>query len=318
MNTTHRNYSEAAGDFNRLARFVIDDNANIRARSTWCLGRLVDWKWALYRNKIVIPAYCDNNAHLWFDGYGEPAGLVISESGDAGIAILTREGYRFLFEEMLLWALDAWADRGPRFSIEITEHQAPEAAVLEKNGFTQAATFWTRRFDLTGELAPHNPLEPGFTIVDMQTHPDYRAQRILRADAFRGKSDYTEEELRLELTLDDNARRGPIYHAPTDLCVMAPDGRFVAGCEALIDAHNLEADIERVCTHSAFRKRGFARAVIQACLYRLRDMGLRSAYITGYSPAAVALYGSLGAVGEQKAYVFENARAGDNSQSSAG
>ena len=31
------------------------------------------------------------------------------------------------------------------------------------------------------------------------------------------------------------------------------------------------------------------------CLVRLRDMGLRRAYITGYSPEAIALYGSLGA-----------------------
>ena len=52
---------------------------------------------------------------------------------------------------------------------------------------------------------------------------------------------------------------------------------------------------ENVCTHSSFRRRGFARAVIQECLYRLRDMGLRRAYITGYSPEAIALYGSLAA-----------------------
>jgi hypothetical protein len=32
-----------------------------------------------------------------------------------------------LFEEMLLWALDGWADRRPEFAIEITEEQAAEA-----------------------------------------------------------------------------------------------------------------------------------------------------------------------------------------------
>jgi predicted GNAT family acetyltransferase len=47
---------------------------------------------------------------------------------------------------------------------------------------------------------------------------------------------------------------------------MAEDGRFAAGAEALINAPGLEADIERVCTHSDFRKRGFARAAIQECL----------------------------------------------------
>ena len=86
---------------------------------------------------------------------------------------------------------------------------------------------------------------------------------------------------------------------------MAEDGQFVAGCEALINAHCLEADIERVCTHRNFRKRGFARAVIQECLYRLRDIGIHNTYITGYSPGAIALYGSLGAVDECGSFVYE-------------
>ena len=138
----------------------------------------------------------------------------------------------------------------------------------------------------------------------MAAHPDYRAQRILRDDAFKDCGDMTEEELRRELRFYNYGQAGPLYHAETDLCVMAPDGRFVAGCEALIDAHNLEADIERVCTHSGFRQRGFARAVIQECLRRLRAMGLQSAYITGYSQEAIALYGSLGAVEETQGFLY--------------
>lgn len=305
MNTTHRSYSESAGDFNRLARFFIDDVANVRARSTWCLGRVVDWKWAVFANKQTTPFFTDDNAHLWFDGFDNLAGFVISESGDANIAIVTRAGYRFLFEEMLCRALDAWAGRGPRFGIEITEEQGWEMAVLERHNFTRASTFWTRRFDLTGELVPRATLEPGFSIVDMSSHPDYLAQRLLRYNAFHRGAEYTADELPRALMLDEVGRRNPIYHAPTDICVMAPDGRLVAGCEALIDAHNLEADIERVCTHEAFRRRGFARAAIIECLHRLKGLGLRSAYIMGYSEGALALYGSLGAVDEQEAYEYE-------------
>jgi hypothetical protein len=33
-------------------------------------------------------------------------------------------------------------------------------------------------------------------------------------------------------------------------------------------------------------------------------MGLRSAYITGYSREAIALYGSMGAVDESRAFVY--------------
>ena len=40
---------------------------------------------------------------------------------------------------------------------------------------------------------------------------------------------------------------------------------------------------------------GSLERIVLKCLVRLRDMGLRRAYITGYSPEAIALYGSLGA-----------------------
>jgi GNAT superfamily N-acetyltransferase len=307
MKTTHRGYSEVSGDFNRLCRFVVAQNGHLRAHSTWSLGRLVDWKYGLYENKLSIAGFCDKNAHLWFDAFGELAAFAISENGDSGFAIIMAEGYRFLFEEILHWLLENWGDRGSRFATEITERQAREIAILERAGFQLESTFYTRRFDLTLESVERFPLEPGFAIVDMLGHPDYRAQRILRADAFSGKSSLTEEELRRQLQFYNHSHEGPIYHPECDLCVMAEDGRFVAGCEGLIDARNAEADVERVCTHSSFRKRGFARAVIQECLCRLRDMGLRSAYITGYSPEAIALYGSLGAVDEMKSFNYEMA-----------
>lgn len=305
MNLTHRDYSESSGDFNRLCRFIIALNAPGRPRSTWPLGRIVDWKYGLYEGKRAYPAFCDQNAHLWFDGFGELAGFALSEGGGAEFAILTLDGYRFLYAEMLDWVLETWGARGPGFNTELGEFQALEAAALEQRGFRRGSAFFTRRFDLAGDLLPRTPLEEGFTIVDMAARPDYRQQRILRDDAFQEKQ-RSEEDLQRVLLFYNYGHHGPIYHPRTDLCVMAPDGRFVAGCEALIDAHNAAAEIERVCTHSQFRKRGFARAVIQECLYRLKEMGLRSAYITGYSEAAIALYGSMGAVEEERAYVYES------------
>ena len=309
MKTTHRDYSEVNGDFNCIARFFTHNPTTRRTHTTWCLGRFVDWKYGLYTDKRSFPSFCDENAHLWFDSFGELAGFVISESGDAGFNIMTLEGYRFLYEEILQWVLEIWKERvseqGSGFSTEITEYQDWETKVLETHGFHSQSALFTRRFDLTRELVPGFALEPGFVIVDMQCHPDYRAQGILRAEAFQGKGTLSEEELNYRLKYYNHAHNGPIYHARTDLCVMAEDGTFVAGCEALINAHCLEADIERVCTHSNFRKRGFARASVQECLYRLRAMGIHNAYITGYSPEAVSLYGSLGAIDEVRSFVYE-------------
>ena len=307
MKTTHRSYDEGMGDFNRLANFIVDNNEDIRAYSTWCLGRFVDWKYGLYDNKTAVPDFCRRNAHLWFDGFSRLAGCAISENGGSDFAILTPAGYRFLFDEILHWVLANWGDRGPGLSVEITALQTMEVGILQRHGFQKKRAFYRQAFDLTQTLPPRRALEEGFTIVDMAAHPDYRAQRVLRSEAFGDRSDLTEAELRHELLFYNHSQQGPIYHPQTDLCVMAPDGRFVAGCEALIDARNGAADIERVCTHSSYRRRGFARAVIQACFHRLQAMGLGKAYITGYTPASVSLYVSLG-TGEQSAFlIFEEA-----------
>jgi ribosomal protein S18 acetylase RimI-like enzyme len=295
VQTSHRDYAEAAGDFRRVARFVTDHDAHLRRHATWCLGRFVDWRYGLWGAKPSRPDFWRENARLWFDGFGELVGLAISEEGGPEFAILTTPGHRFLFEEILGWVDAHWGDRGPGASVEVGADARVETHALTRRGFEHASSFWAFGFDLTAELASPAPLEEGFAIVDMGTSPDFRAQRLLRSDGFQGRCDLTEEEIERGLRLDARSRESPIYHPQVDLCVRAPEGLYVAGCEALIDARNASADIERVCTRAAFRRRGFARAVIRACLARLRDLGLRRAYVTGYSPAALALYGALGA-----------------------
>lgn len=309
MRTTHRDYADEAGDFGRMARLLTDDPGHVRAHTTWCLGRLADWKHGLWGDKPSIPRFCERNAHLWFDGFGELVAIAVSEDGGPQVAVLTTRGHRFLFEEALAWATETWGDRGP-LSVEITEAATVEAAALERHGFRHASTFRAFTFDLTRPLPAPPPLPEGYAIVDMGSDPDYAGLRRMRADAFGGRAELSDDELARDLELDAASRESPIYHAPTDLCVRAPDGRLVAGCEALIDARNAAADVERICTHNAFRRRGLARAVIHDCLRRLRDMGMERAYIAGYSREALALYGSLGAVEERVCRVYRNADGG--------
>ena len=165
MRTTHRSYSEVSGDFNRLSQFIVAHNCHLRTHSTWSLGRFVDWKYGLYDSKTAIAGFCDKNAQLWFDAFGELAALAISENGGPDFAVLMAEGYRFLYEEILDWVLDHWGERGPSLATEITERQAREIAILERAGFQLESTFYTRRFDLTLERVERFPLEPGFAIA---------------------------------------------------------------------------------------------------------------------------------------------------------
>ncbi len=305
MKTIHRNYDDEAGDFNLISRFIIENNSQIRNHSTWCIGRFVDWKYALWGDKFTSPGFWAQNAFLWFDGFGRLVGFAISENGGCEIAIITTEGCRFLFEEILHWTIENWGDREPALSIEITSNQKMEAEFLEGNGFQLVSSFFRSHFDLPSDLVDRYPLDDEFSIVAMKSRSDYRNQILLRQNAFAGKTEMTEEELEHIMKITNHALENPIYHSDTDLCVVARNGTFVSGCEALIDTQNLEADIERVCTHSDFRRLGLARGVIQECLYRLKEMGIKRAFITGYSEGAIALYGSLGA-GERTEYFIYN------------
>lgn len=235
MKTTHRNYSEENGDFHRLVHYFTAGPLPRRTHSTWCLGRLVDWKYALYERKRAYASFCNENAHLWFDAFGELAGFAVSEGGTADFQILTLPGYRLLYPEMLEWVLEAGRERpaqyGCGFSTEVTEFQEWEARALERCGFQREDEFFTRRFDLTGALTPRAALPEGFEMVDLHTCPDYRAQARLRANAFQKKADLSEAEMEERLRFYNRNQNSPIYHAPTDLCVRAADGCFALAGE---------------------------------------------------------------------------------------
>lgn len=53
-------------------------------------------KLGLYEIERAYAAFCSDNAQLWLDALGELARFAISESGDAGFHVLTREGCCFL------------------------------------------------------------------------------------------------------------------------------------------------------------------------------------------------------------------------------
>jgi GNAT superfamily N-acetyltransferase len=291
MQTTHRPYADEEGDFLRLCRFITDPVAHPRSRSTWCLGRFVDWRYGLWGAKLDEPRFWERNGHLWLDPFGGVAGIALSEDGGPEFTVETGAGYRFLYPQMVDWVLENWGNRG-RPATELAPERDLEARELGRLGFVPDWDFATCRYDLTAGPSWTYPLPDGFRLVDMAGQPNYRAQHILRSDAFHG-GEPAPEALAAELALDARSRLNPIYHAATDLCVEAPDGSFASGCEALLDARNCEAEIERVCTHTAHRGRGLARGVLGECLRRLREMGYRSAYLTGYSPEAMGLYVSL-------------------------
>lgn len=302
MKLFKRMYSEHRNDFKTICNFIIENNDFIANNTSWSFQRFVDWRYGVYEHRRSIAAFWEKNLILFYDPLDRLAGFGICEDGGEAIAIVTGKGYRFLFGDMLDYAMEIWACK-EEFKIEISEKMDLEQKVLIGKGFSKHSQFYKRCVDLTSNLIDKPILPEGYKIISMKTPEDYRSQRILRANGFSGKSDLSEEEISKQLEITYYSHQSPTYNASTDLCVVK-DSISVSSCEALINPWCLDAEIERICTHSNYQRRGFGKAVIIECLYRLKHMGFKKAYIVGYSKEAISLYGKIGAKDEVKMFMY--------------
>jgi GNAT superfamily N-acetyltransferase len=85
----------------------------------------------------------------------------------------------------------------------------------------------------------------------------------------------------------------PLYRRDLDIVAVAADGSIAAFCTAWFDDVSLTAYLEPVATVAAHRKRGLGKAVCLEALHRLKRMGCKVAFVSGYSERANALYFSL-------------------------
>jgi mycothiol synthase len=88
----------------------------------------------------------------------------------------------------------------------------------------------------------------------------------------------------------------PAYPAGWDLVAWAPSGDAAACAIAWPDPVSGVGNFEPVATHPAYRRRGFATAVLRDGCRRLRDAGLTAAIVRTpqHNDAAIALYRSAG------------------------
>ncbi len=291
MKVSTRAYNPESGDFERLCRFIIQDNRAKRDYFVWQLGRIVDWKYGLWREDKYFPNFFRKNAQLWLDYFGELIGFAISENGDNMFQIFIKDAYMQVYTEMAQWVIEHWRDRDVALATQVTEKQPAQLRILEQCGFvSKGIAEVTRMYNLSDMETAAPVLAEGFELVDMATHYDPIGLARLKANAFSNRNSVSN----VELLAHEYVRESPIYQPEFDLAIVTAQGEYVAGCEAFIDYENGVAEIERVCTHSAYRRKGLAKAVIQACFHRLRNHGIPTAYITGMSEGAISLYGKLG------------------------
>lgn len=300
----HRPYDDAQGDFQRLWTFATHDYAERQGHLRWSHGRLSDWKFNLVTERKWVPTFLARSAHLWLDPHGEVLGVAFNEDVAATLTLLTRVRHRYLFEEMLRWATDAWAGQAEAVETEphfgqlfmvIDGFQPEEGAALASSGWEDLGpTEIVRRYDVPSQAARPLALREGFRLATMEEAPDFASKQRLYHSAWHRDRPVTD----LHLRIFEYLRTAPIYDPTLDFSVVAPSGEHVAGCVAFVDYANAYAEIEKVCTHSDYRRQGLAEAAIRHCFRELHRRGVAKAYITGGNEGAIGLYGKLGAVEE--------------------
>jgi ribosomal protein S18 acetylase RimI-like enzyme len=291
MKAYHRPFDIDGADFEKMWRFLQEDYGHKHERFVWHASRLGDWKYGLWREQKYVPSFFRKHAELWVDGFDRLLGFVLSEDGEEVFFLFAVQGYEYLYADMLDWTVQNWGTRFPRLVTEVHECQAELLAILESRGFrSRGVVATTRQYDLLEKETEPNPLPDGFQIVDMSVNGDFRNKSLLYRAGF-GDEDYVTD---FELLRFEYSRENPAYDPRFDLSVVTPEGLHVAGCVGFHDPVYGIAEIEKVCTHYQYRRRGLAEAVIRECFVRLKQAGMRQAYITGYSDSANALYQKLG------------------------
>jgi RimJ/RimL family protein N-acetyltransferase len=294
MKTYHRPFVYESPDFKTMCALVVRDHAIKKEQFVWHVARLVDWKYNLVNFKRRFPGNYAHAAHLWFNYYDELIGFVISEEFNDEFTIIVLDPYTYLYPEMLAWVHFEWGKQYSQLTTCATATHAAYIAALEQAGYTKSGEIeMTRMFD-TSQFRDHPHPSAPLRFESMAENGNYENQRLLRRSAWQ----HVDLDIETEKAICAYIRTSPIYDARFDFVLVDETGTHVSGCEAFIDRANGTAEIERVCTHSDYANKGYARMILNSCLRALHENGIPSAYLSGGYDKTIHLYGTLGHVKE--------------------
>lgn len=277
-------YVDTCENFNDVHAFLRQMVTLTGKLQIWEFVRLEFWKWHEV-TKSADPHFTENQGRLWRNEAGELVGLFISESGGEFFSLVVHPDYPHIAGDMVSWAINGWGKENKKWNTDCYDYGLEVDALLEAGFVRHSLIGNTRRYDLanTGYTVA---LEEGFSIKCMADEADYEAKSELIQRTYNPHDSKPVKEEYWRKTL-------PSYNQDLDLSVVDPSGRHVAFCMGFMDQDREMAVIETVGTHPDYRQRGFGKAVISACFNRLKQQGIKTAYITGFSAEANALYQSL-------------------------
>jgi len=194
--------------------------------------------------------------------------------------LLMREPYRYLAEELLIYAKEALAD-GDTFGALILDSDTQMQDAAARLGFRPTRE---GEHDAVYPIGAGNieyTLPHGFSITSMaDTYDLYKYDKVLwkgfnhEADG-EGPFVFKQEELpEWELGF-----KRPNCNLELKIAVVAPNGDFVSYCGMWHDPASENALVEPVATDPAYRKMGLGRAAVLEAVRRCGKLGAKRAFV---------------------------------------
>jgi ribosomal protein S18 acetylase RimI-like enzyme len=265
MDTTDHDYTNTDEEYREICEFL-NRLSTKDPFMHWESGRMNFWRYGVHAKKERDAPFFRDNVHIWRSDTQEIVGLCISEYGENDMFIEVMPAYRGIYPDMFDWIETHWAATRTTIEIDVFSDDAQKIRRLEAQGVSFTCHFENKRVYDLEQTDLGYILQEGFTIQAFSESLDFASRVALVQSAFDHPA-YTENNLR-------SLMASPDYIDVYNLVVVSPEKQHVAYCVGWHEKATEDGGyIEPVGTHAAYRRRGFAKAVIRACFARMKANG---------------------------------------------
>ncbi len=275
-------YTHSEAEIEEMRALLVKSYAVSLKPFNWRLAVTENW---IYASRYLEPLeYFTSRVHLWRNASDQLVAFVIR--GTNFINIQIDYEHRFLESEIF-----DWAERNPlgnkgQISTMVYNWDLGRQDLLAGRGYQNLGAIEDVRIYDLARAYPPVALPHGYRITSLAEYRNY-AERVELENQVWGVS------------LDEAWFRGkssaPSYSYEWDLLIVSPKDRLAAYNLVWLYPQNQTAEIDPVGTHPDHRKRGLSRALILESFKRMRENGIRYAYIASEAldPVVSHLYASL-------------------------
>lgn len=296
MTSTFRPY-RTEDDFWRMREFLREVLLlNNYLQRSWHVARLDYARWHMMLNCAKVRL--EDVTFLWEEA-DRLIAILIPDGGPGEAHLCVHPSLRTLdLEEEMLFVAEEHlagltADRSRKLCVWAPEQDRLRQDLLCQHGYVKGDDIehqWRRSLEMPISEAP---LHPGYSVRSVGDGLELLERCYASGLGFHGGDINIAVENRTDVTWYRNIQTAPLYRRDLDLVAVAPDGAIAAFCTIWFDDVTRSAYFEPVATVPAHQRRGLAKAVMTEGLHRLQRMGATTAFVSGYSVRANALYQSV-------------------------